>query len=316
MSISAWIRSETFLLESYVFPWLLAAVFYLLYFKRTTIEKSDLKSVRKNLIKCRKAVRYLLVKTNCAPLMLRLAWSDAATFDRNVRMWPSCGGAIGSIRFESEHRHESNAGLVKALCILGPIKQSYPDVSWADLIQMAGALAVEVTGGPKIKGMVYGRQDSPNFHEIRNSFTCPFKPHDPSEDDKDKEDTSADNHRNVSATSSSRTGARRTHTKKEGDVVHFGLQLASRLPKPLPPYPDSAPVPGTHIRNVFYRLGFSNREIVALCGAHTLGRAFGDRSGACLHVSGPQVSARYMLSKEAVPLCDRDTCDWTLSCLL
>jgi hypothetical protein len=50
---------------------------------------------------------------------------------------------------------------------------------------------------------------------------------------------------------------------------------------------------------VFFRLGFSNREIVAICGAHTLGRAFGDRSGACPHVSGPQGSTSYT----------RPTCD-------
>jgi len=241
-----WIREEwAWLLESSLFPYVLVGLVYVLYATRTSIEKSDLKNVRKNLVKCRKSLKYLLMKTNCAPLMLRLAWSDAATFDKNVRMWPSCGGAIGSIRFESEHRHESNAGLVKALCILGPIKQSFPDVSWADLIQMAGALAVEVTGGPKIKGMVYGRQDSPNFHEIRNSFTCPFAPYDPSADDKTngKEDSASADSKNKKAqvSSSSRTGTRRIHTKKEGEV-HFGLQLASRLPKPLPPYPDSAPV--------------------------------------------------------------------------
>lgn len=34
-----------------------------------------------------------------------------------------------------------------------------------------------------------------------------------------------------------------------------------------------------HIRDIFYRMGFSDREIVALSGAHTLGRCHPDRSG-------------------------------------
>jgi len=34
-----------------------------------------------------------------------------------------------------------------------------------------------------------------------------------------------------------------------------------------------------HIREVFYRMGFNDREIVALCGAHTLGRCHVTRSG-------------------------------------
>jgi L-ascorbate peroxidase len=34
-----------------------------------------------------------------------------------------------------------------------------------------------------------------------------------------------------------------------------------------------------HLRDIFYRMGFDDREIVALSGAHTLGRAHPDRSG-------------------------------------
>lgn len=38
-----------------------------------------------------------------------------------------------------------------------------------------------------------------------------------------------------------------------------------------------------HIRAIFYRMGFNDQEIVALLGAHALGRAHSDRSG----YSGP-----------------------------
>jgi cytochrome c peroxidase len=34
-----------------------------------------------------------------------------------------------------------------------------------------------------------------------------------------------------------------------------------------------------HIRNIFYRMGFNDQEIVALTGAHALGRCHPDRSG-------------------------------------
>lgn len=34
-----------------------------------------------------------------------------------------------------------------------------------------------------------------------------------------------------------------------------------------------------HVRDIFYRMGFNDRDIVALIGAHTLGRCYADRSG-------------------------------------
>jgi L-ascorbate peroxidase len=39
------------------------------------------------------------------------------------------------------------------------------------------------------------------------------------------------------------------------------------------------PSPSAHLRRVFYRMGLSDKEIVALSGAHALGRAYKDRSG-------------------------------------
>lgn len=34
-----------------------------------------------------------------------------------------------------------------------------------------------------------------------------------------------------------------------------------------------------HLRHIFYRMGFNDQEIVALSGAHNLGRCHSDRSG-------------------------------------
>ena len=51
--------------------------------------------------------------------------------------------------------------------------------------------------------------------------------------------------------------------------------------KDVPPngrLPDAA-LGAQHIRDVFYRMGFNDQEIVALSGAHALGRCHTDRSG-------------------------------------
>lgn len=53
---------------------------------------------------------------------------------------------------------------------------------------------------------------------------------------------------------------------------------ASHVPLPDGRLPDGDKGPD-HIRNIFYRMGFNDQEIVALCGAHTLGRCHPDRSG-------------------------------------
>lgn len=45
------------------------------------------------------------------------------------------------------------------------------------------------------------------------------------------------------------------------------------------PFPDKAPAPGAHLRNIFHRMGLSDQDIVALSGAHTIGRAYKNRSG-------------------------------------
>jgi len=54
-------------------------------------------------------------------------------------------------------------------------------------------------------------------------------------------------------------------------------------PEQCPPegrLPDAGPRdPAEHLREIFYRMGLDDKEIVALSGAHTLGRARPDRSG-------------------------------------
>ena len=218
--------------------------------------KSDM-TRRRDLRMFQSELRETLAKLNCGPIMLRLAWSDCATFDKSIKQWPQCGGATATIRFEREFKCTANAGLSKALDILQGIRKRYKTVSWADAIQMAGALAVEIAGGPSIP-MRYGRIDAPDL-----------------------------------ATSAAAAPT----------VAGCPLILSTRLPSALPPFPDNAPSADVHIRNCFYRMGFSNRDIVALCGAHTLGRAFKDRSGACPFTSGDQGATSFTRPTSDAKVC-------------
>ncbi|KAF0888395.1 hypothetical protein E2562_014213 [Oryza meyeriana var. granulata] len=106
----------------------------------------------------REDVKQLLKATSCHPILVRLGWHDAGTYDKNITEWPKCGGANGSLRFEIELKHAANAGLVNALKLIQPIKDKYAGVTYADLFQLASATAIEEAGGPKIP-MIYGRLD-------------------------------------------------------------------------------------------------------------------------------------------------------------
>ncbi|XP_057779050.1 L-ascorbate peroxidase 2, cytosolic isoform X2 [Salvia miltiorrhiza] len=96
--------------------------------------------------KCKKKLRGLIAEKNCAPIMLRLAWHSAGTYDWKTKT----GGPFGTIRNHEELAHGANNGLDIAVRLLEPIKEQFPILSYADFYQLAGVVAVEVTGGPKI----------------------------------------------------------------------------------------------------------------------------------------------------------------------
>ncbi|XP_042050085.1 L-ascorbate peroxidase, cytosolic-like [Salvia splendens] len=54
------------------------------------------------------------------------------------------------MRFEAELAHAANSGLDIALRLLEPIRKQFPTLSFADFYQLAGVVAVEVTGGPDV----------------------------------------------------------------------------------------------------------------------------------------------------------------------
>lgn len=102
----------------------------------------------------RRALRTVVTRRR-APQFLRLAYHDAMTFDRAKNL----GGANGSIRFDAELARPENRGLADTAASLHVIKSAFPEVSWADLIAIAGALAVTQCNGPEIPVPV-GRADA------------------------------------------------------------------------------------------------------------------------------------------------------------
>eukprot|EP00246_Nothoceros_aenigmaticus_P000265 TRINITY_DN103_c0_g1_i2.p1 TRINITY_DN103_c0_g1~~TRINITY_DN103_c0_g1_i2.p1 ORF type:complete len:391 (-),score=80.44 TRINITY_DN103_c0_g1_i2:322-1494(-) len=163
----------------------------------------------------REEIKELLKEKSCHPILIRLGWHDAGTFNKDINEWPRHGGANGSLRFSVELEHAANAGLTNAVKLVQPIKDKFPNVTYADLFQLASATAIEDAGGPKIP-MRYGRVDTAGPEEC----------------------------------------------VKEGNL------------------PDAGPPdPADHLRKVFYRMGFSDKDIVALSGAHTVGRSRPERSG-------------------------------------
>ncbi|KAG2240779.1 hypothetical protein Bca4012_022190 [Brassica carinata] len=158
----------------------------------------------KEIEKTRRDLRALISSRNCAPIMLRLAWHDAGTYDAKKKT----GGPNGSIRFNDELNRPHNKGLEKAVAFCEEVKAKHPRVSYADLYQLAGVVAVEVTGGPTIQ-FTPGRKDA--------------------------------------------------ESPDEGDL----------------PDPNQG---ASHLRTLFSRMGLTDRDIVALSGGHTLGRAHKERS--------------------------------------
>ncbi|KAA8496909.1 L-ascorbate peroxidase 3, peroxisomal [Porphyridium purpureum] len=105
--------------------------------------------------KARAELKALYEKTPCMPIMVRLAWHDAGTY----RAATNTGGANASIRYGPEIAHGANAGLKIAIDLLEPIKAKVPEMSYADLFQLASVVGIEFGGGPKIPFKM-GRKDA------------------------------------------------------------------------------------------------------------------------------------------------------------
>lgn len=89
-----------------------------------------------------------------APFFM-LSVRDALSYDANTNE----GGPNGSLRFELED--SSNADVRAAAAAIADIRKlQREDMSFADTCAFAGATAIEVAGGPRIKVQL-GREDAP-----------------------------------------------------------------------------------------------------------------------------------------------------------
>ena len=180
-----------------------------------------------------------------AGLFIRLTWHSAGTY----RIADGRGGAgAGTQRFAPLNSWPDNANLDKARLLLWPIKQKYGrKISWADLMVLAGNVALE-SAGFKTFGFAGGREDvwEPN------------------------EDIYWGSEREW-------LGDERYNEKRELEQPLAAVQMGLIYVNPEGPNgkPDALAA-AKDIRETFARMAMNDEETVALiAGGHTLGKTHG-----------------------------------------
>ena len=179
------------------------------------------------------------------PLFIRMTWHAAGTYRTADGRG---GGNAGSQRFAPLNSWPDNGNLDKARRLLWPIKQKYGNqISWADLLILAGNVAIESMGG-KTFGFGGGRPD----------IWAP-------------EEDIFWGKENEWLTNNRYTGDR--ELDKPLAAVQMGLIYVN------PQGPDGNPDPlasAKDIRETFARMAMNDEETVALtAGGHTFGKAHG-----------------------------------------
>ena len=177
-------------------------------------------------------------------LMIRLSWHAAGTY----RLFDGRGGAgQGMQRYAPLNSWPDNANLDKARRLLWPVKQKYGQkVSWADLLVLAGNVALEDMGFDTF-GFAFGRSDVWEPEEVFWGS---------------EEEWLADGRYTGDGTMVEDLGA-----------TEMGLIYVN----PEGPQGEPDPLKAAHyIRETFGRMAMNDEETVALiAGGHTFGKTHG-----------------------------------------
>lgn len=183
-------------------------------------------------------------------LMVRMAWHSAGTYRTADGRG---GGGTGNQRFAPLNSWPDNVNLDKARRLLWPIKKHYGNkISWADLMILAGNVALESMGF-KTFGFAGGRKDI--WHPEKDIYWGSEREWLTTSDKAD----------------SRYSGERQLENPLA--AVQMGLIYVN------PEGPDGNPDPvasGRDVRETFARMAMNDEETVALvAGGHTFGKAHG-----------------------------------------
>ncbi len=178
------------------------------------------------------------------PFFIRMSWHAAGTY----RTTDGRGGSdAGMQRFAPLNSWPDNASLDKARRLLQPIKLKYGNaVSWADLMVLAGTVAMEDMGFPII-GFAFGRADEWMPEEVNWGPEGKW------------------------------LGDERHHGERELDKPFGATQMGLIYVNPEGPNGNPDPVAaGKDIRQAFGRMGMNDEETAALiAGGHSFGKTHG-----------------------------------------
>ena len=192
------------------------------------------------------------------PLFIRMAWHSAGTY----RTGDGRGGAgTGSQRFAPLNSWPDNANLDKARRLLWPIKKKYGNkISWADLLILAGNVAIESMGG-KTLGFGGGRADI--WHPEEDIYW---------------------------GAETEWLGDKRYTGERDLENPLAAVQMGLIYVNPEGPNGNPDPLASAHdVRETFARMGMNDEETVALvAGGHTFGKSHGAGNAALV---GPEPEA-------------------------
>lgn len=192
------------------------------------------------------------------PFFIRMSWHAAGTYRTGDGRG---GGGTGNQRFAPLNSWPDNGNLDKARRLLWPIKQKYGNkISWADLLLLAGNVAIESMGG-KTFGFGAGRPDI--WHPEEDIYW---------------------------GSETEWLGDKRYTGDRDLENPLAAVQMGLIYVNPEGPNGNPDPLASAHdIRQTFARMGMNDEETVALvAGGHTFGKAHG--AGDAAHV-GPEPEA-------------------------